>query len=197
MTLAYISLIITSLILFHFHFYKKPIAKLCGKAVPKAPEYFGGLWWGLALLIVFIVTRSWVVDYAVVPTGSMVPTININDRILIDKWTYSGCREQECLPQNGDIIVFKNPFDPDIPYVKRVIGSAGDRVEIKGSSVYLNGKELKEDYLNQTDFEYMKAIDVKVKDNEWFVMGDNRGKSIDSRVYGTILKSDLIGKVIQ
>lgn len=109
-----------------------------------------------------------------------------------------GCDSIDCGPERSDVIAFDNPFSPDVVYIKRVIAIAGDEVIIDPSSneVHINGEVIDEPYLTSQASKYPAVIRTRVpKDHVW-VMGDNRDESIDSRVFGSIPMSDLIGKVI-
>jgi signal peptidase I len=103
-------------------------------------------------------------------------------------------------PKIGDVIVFKSPADPDKDYIKRVIGTPGDRVLIKNGSVYLNGKTLNESsYLDPSiktnPQSFMKEDEeVTVTENKYFVLGDNRPYSSDSREWGFVPKKSIIGE---
>ncbi|MGA2968155.1 MAG: signal peptidase I [Candidatus Levyibacteriota bacterium] len=100
----------------------------------------------------------------------------------------------------GDVVVFIAPPDPTKDYIKRVIGVPGDKVMIKGGSVYLNGKLLNESaYLNSDIKTYEGAFlaegqTVTVPENEYFVLGDNRAESSDSRTWGFVTKDEIVGK---
>jgi signal peptidase I len=125
------------------------------------------------------------------PTGSMEPTLLIGDRFIVNKLIYKWTA-----PAQGDIIVFKYPPDPDVSYVKRLIGAPGDEVEIQDRIVYINGKALKEEYVRHDRPEsiYEHFGPVRVPPENYFVMGDNRDNSADSRIWGFVPKENLIGK---
>ena len=129
---------------------------------------------------------------SVVPSGSMEPTIMTNSRMMGLRVTYWFGD-----PQQGDIIVFKYPDDPSQNFVKRVIGTPGDTVEIKGGVTYVNGEVLDEPYLNETP----KARDFgpyEVPEDCYFVMGDNRNNSHDSRFWTNtyVPRSSVLGKAL-
>lgn len=124
--------------------------------------------------------RTFVAEARYIPTGSMLSTIQINDRLLIDKLAY---RFSE--PQRGDIVVFNPPktlqeqkfYDA---FIKRVIGLPGDTVEVKNNQVFINGTALEESYLdpgNQPKYEYGPVV---VPQGAYWVLGDNRNNSHDS-----------------
>jgi len=123
----------------------------------------------------------------VIPTGSMIPTINEGDYILADKVTY-----RFRLPRRGEIIVFHPPENiSKIPFVKRVIGLPGDRVEIKGGVVYVNGRKFVTDSAARAMYEYGP---VTVPDGAMLVLGDNRNQSFDSHYWGFARLDRVIGR---
>lgn len=126
-----------------------------------------------------------------VPTSSMENTIMPGDRILGLRITY--LFEE---PKYGDIVVFKYPDNPKETFVKRLIGVPGDTVEIKAGVVYVNGKALTENYLKEEMFENDYGPYVVPKDS-YFVMGDNRNNSLDSRFWETtnfVPRKSILGK---
>jgi signal peptidase I len=147
----------------------------------------------LALSVALLV-RATVVQTFYIPTVSMVPTLKVDDRLLVDKVTLQ-TREI----RRGDIIVFKRPAsftDKTVKdLIKRVIGLPGDTVEGRGGAVWVNGKQLPERYLQPnvktTDFD-----PVRVGVDNYFVMGDNRPESFDSRFWGTVEREQIIGRAL-
>ena len=126
-----------------------------------------------------------VVQQRVVEQTSMLPTLTEGQRIFINKLADT--------PDRGDIIVFKNPYDPeDTPLIKRVIGLPGETVSVYSGLVYINGKPLTEPYIAQEP-DYTVAAKM-VPDGEYFVLGDNRNNSQDSHYGWTVPKDDIIGK---
>jgi len=132
----------------------------------------------------------------------MIPTLKIGDHILVNKFIY-GIRlpyfdvvlVPVTRPKRGDIIVFKYPKDEEKDFIKRVIGMPGDTVEIRNKDVYVNGQLLKENYVIHQDGEGPLARIVPERDNfgpisvpidAYFVMGDNRDQSLDSRFWGFV-----------
>jgi len=172
-------------------------------------EYAEAILIALALAL-FI--RTFIVQAFKIPSGSMIPTLNVGDHILVNKFSYGLNIFRESYfglnfppkdiniisyrkPQRGDIVVFKFPEDESRDFIKRVIGVEGDRVEIKDKIVYINGKSLnKEPYTIYRDPD-IKPKDVSQRDNfdpidvpvgHIFVMGDNRDGSHDSRFWGFV-----------
>jgi signal peptidase I len=143
-----------------------------------------------AVLIAFIV-KAFVAQPFWVPTGSMIPTIMPNDRVLAVKFIY---RISD--PKPGDIVVFHPSNGDTRDYIKRVIAVGGQTVRIKDGLVYVDGKPLKESYLSEEYFDSGSLDEIRVPDGYVFVMGDNRPNSLDSRVFGPIPEDKIIGKAI-
>jgi len=169
----------------------------------------------LFTIIFVLVFTSYVAQATQVPTESMKPTILVGDHFFLDKITFPANYPaviRRYLPHRsvsrGDIIAFKSPTDGNIPFVKRVIGLPGDSIEIHSKSVYVNGDKLDEPYKIHVDStvynsdpwtpEELKVRDnygpVRVPPNSYFVMGDNRDNSNDSRYWGFVTWDEIIGK---
>lgn len=147
----------------------------------------------IAALIALIITRFIIIN-AQVPTGSMESTININDRLIGFRLSYLFSE-----PQRGDIIIFKFPDNEKDNYVKRVIGTPGDVVVISGGKVYVNEVELSEDYIKEPMVDNGTTQTFLVPEDCYFVMGDNRNSSFDSRYWQTthfVHKDKILAKVI-
>ncbi len=149
----------------------------------------------LALLIVIVVIpiRVFVVSPFIVDGASMHPTFENLDYLVVDELVY-----YFSAPARGDVIVFRYPNNPSIFYIKRVIGLPGDTVSIDHGIVTITTKNgavfpLSEPYIVNEDATYTK--NVTLGDGEYFVMGDNRPNSSDSRFWGTLPKKDIIGRV--
>lgn len=146
----------------------------------------------IALAIV-VVLRMFVIGMYYVPSGSMIPTLEINDRVVATKFTY-----QIGEPERGDVVVFKYPVNEEqgietVIYVKRCIGLPGETLEIKNNTVFIDGTPLVEDYLN-TGTSMPDFGPVTIPEGEYFMMGDNRNDSSDSRVWGTVKDEYLVAK---
>jgi signal peptidase I len=131
------------------------------------------------------------------PSGSMEPTLLIGDHILVDR------REDAKNPKRGDLIVFQYPEDPAKDFIKRVVAVGGDKVEIKDKVLYVNSNEIKEPYVSHQEANMIPASQnprdnygpqVIPKDS-YFVLGDNRDKSYDSRFWGAVSKDKVKGTV--
>ncbi len=144
----------------------------------------------IAILLSFII-NTFVVVNATVPTSSMENTIMAGDRVIGSRLYY--LRHE---PERGDIIVFDYPDDPEILYIKRVIGVPGDHIEIHDGMVYINNQILDEPYLDVTTEGTWGPYDVP--EDSYFMMGDNRNDSADSRFWkNTYLKKDgIVGKAV-
>ena len=144
----------------------------------------------IAILASFIL-HTFVIVNATVPTSSMEKTIMAGDRVIGSRLYYT--RHD---PERGDIIMFDYPDDPSILYIKRVIGLPGDHIEITGGVVYLNGEPLDEPYLNVVTEGEWGPYDVPP--GWYFMMGDNRNDSADSRYWqNTYLTRDgIVGKAV-
>jgi signal peptidase I len=160
----------------------------------------------LVAVVVAVLLRTFVVQTFFIPSGSMEPTLQIGDRILVNKLSYHlhGVGR-------GDIVVFSRPptencGGPEVnDLVKRVIGLPGELISLSGGDVYVNGKRLDESWLPSSEQGVTKpgpsgtsySLDqpFRVPSNDYFVMGDNRTDSCDSRFWGPISKSLIVGKV--
>lgn len=151
------------------------------------------IWAGLvALLLIQFVVRSFYI-----PSGSMLPTLQINDFILVNELMYEISQ-----PARGDIVVFRAPSKPSVyapqsdktDLIKRVVGLAHDKVEIKEGRLYLNDHPLDEPYLQEPIFQNYGPIIVK--EGHVFMLGDNRNDSKDSRYLGVgqIPLENLVGR---
>ncbi len=178
------------------------------------------VWWrnaaktvGLSVLLAFGI-QTFVAEARFIPSGSMEPTLQINDRLIIDKLTY-----QFDHPRRGDIIVFRPPqtLQQQInqqgdslskkTLIKRVIGIPGDRVELKDGAVYRNNVRIQEYYVAhkaktsvqicpQSRSQSFLALPQVVPVNHYLVLGDNRLNSHDSRCWGLVPRTDLLGRAI-
>jgi signal peptidase I len=176
------------------------------------------------LLVVFVL-RSFLVEPFQIPSSSMVPTLQVGDYILVNKFTY-GIRlpvvRNKVLdlnePQRGDVMVFFPPHMNDTYYIKRVVGLPGDTVTYRNKRLYVNGEALSWDPLAVVpggggrqevaleqlgDANHLVQVDrmrpardfsVVVKPGHYFMMGDNRDNSSDSRIWGQVPERDIVGK---
>ena len=139
-------------------------------------------------LLIFLLLRVFVQNYQV-EGPSMQPTLHSPEYILVNKASY-----YIGSPQRGDIIVFEYPLDTSKNFVKRVIGVPGDTIVVDAQGdVVVDGVRLQEPYVKNHNNPY-RAETVTLAANQYFVLGDNRGDSSDSRDWGTVPRSDIIGK---
>jgi signal peptidase I len=163
---------------------------------------------GMALLLALFI-RTFIVQAFKIPSGSMIPTLQIGDHILVNKLAY-GIRipfwgqylVDFSTPESGDVIVFIFPEDRSKDFIKRVIGVAGDTVEIRGKKVYINGKQIEDPHAHFEGDDPQSILPAsrddfgpsKVPENHVFVMGDNRDRSYDSRFWGFVNLDEVRGK---
>ena len=121
----------------------------------------------------------------------MMPSLDDQERIFVNKFVY----QIEPI-QRGDIVVFRYPRDPAKSYIKRVIGVAGDHVRIETGHVYLNGKPLDEDYVPGMYSDDRSYPEIIVPLNSYFVLGDHRSMSNDSRDFGPVREKYIYGKAV-
>jgi signal peptidase I len=156
-------------------------------------------WFWVAL--VFLLINGTIGQARVIPSGSMENTLLIGDHLIMSRigydagvpftnWHVPLWRS----PHRQQVIIFKPPFAPDTPdYVKRVIGLPGDTIDIHDNAVWINGQKLQESYtIGRTD-PYELHSPYKVPSECYFVMGDNRSNSYDSRFWGCVPRNDIIG----
>ena len=172
----------------------------------------------LVAIIIALLIKTFVVQAFYIPSGSMENTLLINDRVLVSKFVYDFSS-----PHRGQIVVFvapPNAADAPVPptgfagfinsvkeavglpsterdFIKRVVGVAGDTIQIKNATLYVNNKPVKEPYLDASarlPSSMQNFGPEKVPANQLFVMGDNRGDSDDSRIFGTIPVSSVVGE---
>jgi signal peptidase I len=177
-------------------------------------EYFESI---VIAVILALFVRTFVVQAFKIPTGSMENNLLIGDHLLVNKFalapTSSGL-ERSLLPiatiKRGDVLVFKYPVEPDRDFIKRVIGLPGETLELKEKKIYINGKPLDEPYVHfleeprrNSEFSEVTSSDVRenygpvtVPPNQFFMMGDNRDNSADSRYWGFMPRDYVKGKAL-
>ncbi|MDG2459714.1 MAG: signal peptidase I [Luminiphilus sp.] len=180
------------------------------------------------VLAVVLILRSFLYEPFQIPSSSMVPTLEVGDYILVDKFSY-GLRLpvtrtkifETGSPERGDVMVFFPPHENDTYYIKRVIGKPGDKIAYRGKQLYVNGEPVPQEWLAELPSGrysvkmgrealpgsdgYLMRIDnrrgarnfsVVVKPGHYFMMGDNRDNSSDSRVWGQVPEKDIVGKAV-
>lgn len=171
---------------------------LLRSAPPKKPlwrEYGEAL---LVALLLALVIRTFVVQAFKIPSESMLQTLLVGDHLLASKFSY-GVKVpftnyyvyKGSDPQRGEIIIFEYPNDPSVDYIKRIVGVPGDIIEVRNKQLYRNGEAVKESYIRFTQPDRIEPVrdnfgPVTVPEGKYFVMGDNRDNSLDSRFWGFV-----------
>jgi signal peptidase I len=177
-------------------------------------EYFESI---IIAVILALFIRTFVVQAFKIPTGSMENNLLIGDHLLVNKFVFGSSRsaiEKRLLPETdvkrGDVIVFKYPEEPDRDFIKRVIGLPGETLLVKDKRVYVNGKQLDEPYVHYlqpppepSEVHEVTSFDVReqygpvtIPEDHYFMMGDNRDNSQDSRYWGFLPRSYIKGKAV-
>jgi len=194
---------------------------------PKLVEYARSFF---PIFLIVLLLRSFLVEPFRIPSGSMMPTLLIGDFILVNKYTY-GIRlpivNKKIIsigrPERGDVVVFRFPEDPTIPFIKRIVGLPGDRISYYNKTLYINGEparqenmgtytghgsgsnmtgtSLRAEYLDDAPHDMLiqggypgVEGEIVVPEENYFVLGDNRDNSRDSRYWGTVPDDHLIGR---
>ncbi len=188
------------------------------------------------VLFIVLVLRSFLYEPFQIPSGSMIPTLQVGDFILVNKYTYGlrlpviGTKVVALNePQRGDVMVFKEPMNPNINFIKRVVGVPGDKIEYRNKTLYVNGEKVPETFVAELRDEFeprlgrnlvyriyeetiggvthqiRKDMDIEnrlpqtewaVPEGHYFVMGDNRDRSNDSRYWGFVPEANIVGKAV-
>jgi signal peptidase I len=165
-------------------------------------------------VILALFVRTWVVQAFKIPTGSMENNLLIGDHLLVNKFIFAPTAssiERALLPvrevRRGDVIVFKYPDEPERDFIKRVIGLPGDTLEMRAKKVYINGQPLDEPYVHflqpASELQEVTSFDVRenfrpvrVPEGFYFMMGDNRDNSQDSRYWGYLPRHYIKGRAL-
>jgi signal peptidase I len=165
-------------------------------AVAVAPVRIGtgiGVW--LRDLIISLAISAFIIIFLYQPVKvegtSMMPSLEDQERIFVNKFVY----RLEPI-ERGDIVVFRYPRDPSKSYIKRVIGMAGDRIRIDDGQVYVNGQALDESYVPPEYTDSRRYPESVVPPHSYFVLGDHRSMSNDSRDFGSVNQSFIYGKAV-
>lgn len=183
-----------------------------GPAKSTRREYFESI---CVAVILALFIRTFVVQAFKIPTGSMEQNLLIGDHLLVNKMLYAPTAvpiENEILPirdiRRGDVVVFKFPMELERDFIKRVIGLPGEAIRIENKRVLINGEPLEEDYAFFAeppgngdkevfyDFRRDNMPEMVVPDGQYFVMGDNRDNSHDSRFWGTLPRELVKGRAL-
>jgi signal peptidase I len=177
-------------------------------------EYFESI---VIAVILALFIRTFVVQAFKIPTGSMENNLLVGDHLLVNKFVFGPTAtplERTLLPigtiERGDVVVFKYPEEPERDFIKRVIGLPGETVEVRDKKVFVNGTPLDEPYAHylappafHSEFHEVTSFDVRerygpvtVPPDQYFVMGDNRDNSQDSRYWGFLPRGYIKGKAL-
>lgn len=150
----------------------------------------------LFILMIFVILGVFVVQPVIVEGTSMLPVLHDGERLLVNKLIYYKWKSFSWGHiERGDVVVFWYPKDPDKSFVKRVIGLPGETVEVRNGVVYINGQRLHEKYIDPEYNQNMANFPLrKVEEHYYFVMGDNRDNSSDSRYWGLVPEKYIYGK---
>ncbi|MDP8253987.1 MAG: signal peptidase I [Candidatus Kaelpia aquatica] len=147
-------------------------------------------------LVVALFIRTFIVEAFKIPSGSMKPTLEIKDRIFVNKMTYKFDDIKA-----GDIVVFRYPKEPKRYFVKRLVACGNDRVQIKDGNIIINGEILREPDIFKNNYYYNaeeygpQGRAITVPENQYYVLGDNSAFSKDSRYWGFVPRKNIVGKV--
>ena len=166
-------------------------------SMPRKRSVVGALMHWLRDLLFSVVLAVIVILFLYQPVKvegtSMMPTLDDQERIFINKFVYRFHFEKI---DRGDTVVFWFPGDPSKSYIKRVIGMPGDRVEVRDGSVIVNDRALEEDYVPQEYRDQSEMRPTTVGPDEYFVLGDHRSSSNDSRTWGMVPRRYIYGKAV-
>lgn len=150
-------------------------------------------------IVLAVIIRIFIVEAFKIPSGSMIPTLLVGDHLLVNKFLY---RFKE--PERGDVIVFKYPDDPSRNFIKRIVGVGGDTIEVRDKVLYVNGKAQDESFTQHVSPELLPArystrdnfAEITVPKSNYFMMGDNRDSSLDSRFWKNrfVTRQAIVGK---
>ena len=146
------------------------------------------------IIVVFLalIIRLFVVQPFIVEGQSMLPTFSNNDYLITEKISYL-LRS----PKRGEVVIFHPPDNPSVNYIKRIVGLPGDTIEVKDQGVFVNSQKISEPYLtsNEQTNVATKDLTLTLKDGEYFVFGDNRNHSRDSREIGPIPYVNIVSRI--
>ncbi|MGH3089162.1 MAG: signal peptidase I [Rubrobacteraceae bacterium] len=143
----------------------------------------------VSFALVFGVVRPFIVEAFYIPSESMVPTLHINDRVLVNKFIYDFTE-----PDRGDILVFESVDGTGQDLIKRVAAVGGDEVRVRNGQLFVNGERQNEPYVNRRSPDGSSFGPETVPEDHVFMMGDNRANSADSRVFGPVPYENVEGE---
>jgi signal peptidase I len=171
------------------------VAPIVPAATPVASAARSSLGVWLRDLIISLAISAFIIIFLYQPVKvegtSMMPSLEDQERIFVNKFVY----RLEPI-KRGDIVVFRYPRDPSKSYIKRVIGMAGDRIRIDGGLVYVNGQALDESYVPAEYEDTRSYPEIVVPPESYFVLGDHRSMSNDSRDFGSVNQGFIYGKAV-
>jgi len=161
----------------------------------------------LVCVIFVIFSRAFVFQQSKIPSGSMLDTLLIGDYIMVNRFVYAPTRfdwEKRLLPvreiRRGDVAVFKYPLEPEVDYIKRVIGLPGDEIEFRDGFLFVNGEPVEEPYVKPQyrtlDSPRNRNLRLRVPEGEYLMVGDHRNRSSDSREWGTVPAELIKGRAL-
>ena len=170
--------------------------KLTSRAAETRSQLASALYWMRDLLlsiVIAIMIILFLYQPVKVEGTSMMPALQDQERIFINKFVYRfGIGKIE----RGDMVVFWYPNDDTKSYIKRVIGLPGDTVEVNDGTVIVNGKAIEESYVPEEYRDHQSSVAMKVPGDNYFVLGDHRSSSNDSRAWGTVPVQKIYGKAV-
>ena len=162
---------------------------------PAPPRKSGGIGLWVRDLLISAATSVLIITFLYQPVRvegtSMLPRLEDRDRLFINKFVY-----RVAAIERGDVVVFRYPRDPEKSYIKRVIALPGDRLRIDRGQVWVNGKRLIESYVPEEFADSRSMAEMVVPQDSYFMMGDHRSISSDSREFGPVDRDLIYGKAV-
>ena len=158
-------------------------------------KLFSFAWEALKIIVIALVIvipiRYFLFQPFIVKGQSMEPNFETGDYLIIDELSF---RFRD--PQRGEVVVFRYPYNPSQRFIKRIIGLPGEKIEIKAGSIMINNQILDESGYLPFDLQTPRALQISLNENEYFVLGDNRISSSDSRQWGPLPRENIVGRVL-
>jgi signal peptidase I len=157
----------------------------------------------IVCVIFLIFTRAFAFQQSKIPSGSMEDTLLVGDYIMVNRFVYAPSSfdwERKLLParevRRGDVVVFKFPLEPEVDYIKRIVGLPGDTIELREGYLYVNGRQAQELYVNSAYRRTESFGPISVPVDAYFALGDHRDRSADSRVWGFVPRDLIKGRAL-
>ena len=142
-------------------------------------------------LFAWILVNAFVYQMARIEGMAMAPTLVSQDRVVVNKWLYLMSS-----PQRGDIVMFRYPPNPELSFIKRIVARGGDTLRIEDGRVYVNGEVVRDDaYVSKTFRSHEDVPEHAITAGHYYVLGDNRTNSADSRIWGEVPEANIDGRV--